>query len=53
MQVRSTFWPAKYPIIRADRATIPHLKEGYQSYLLIKFFEFFQTNSYILSIFLS
>ena len=32
MQVNSTFWAATHPLPRAERATIPHMKEEMQGF---------------------
>ena len=32
MQVTSTFWAATQPLPRAERATIPHMKEEMQGF---------------------
>ena len=32
MQVNSTFWAAAQPLPRAERATIPHIKEEMQGF---------------------
>ena len=36
-----TFWPVTWPFLGVELAIIPHLKEGYLGYLLIKIFWIF------------
>ena len=40
-QVSSTFWAATYPLLIADRATIPHLKRNNQGFHMIPIAEMF------------
>ena len=41
MQVNSTFWAATQPLPRAERATIPHMKEEMQGFHMNQISEIF------------
>ena len=41
MQVTSTFWAATQPLPRAERATIPHMKEEMQGFHMNQISEIF------------
>ena len=41
MQVNSTFWAATQPLPRAERATIPHMKEEMQGFYMNQISEIF------------